>query len=302
LLLLSLGIVVGGVCDSLLKGRTSDAYRLAGTGSLLFGLPVWILLAYWRGSLCIKDGRITQRGILRIKTIESSELVDLRWQPSKTILLRSKAEKIKVDLSGFDVEQQKRLIRFFRFSVPDSIQHDWQRFCYQNDVYLLMRSSDRPLREYEVLITRCRYDRCFLPIIVLAAVAGIVGAWQFGNLAWLLTFVPLTALWLFLRTITPVNGMVDIRVPISFRQPEGRYFLTVLIWAAVGMAGMVLLAAFSHHLAYLSLWLLLWLSVPLILAYWLEPRSRRSKYRQNIEDRHKRIDIAVKEWEQQEEK
>ena len=258
-------------------------------------VSVWVLLAYWRESLGISDGRVTQNGVIRTRAIAFAELVDVQWRVTPaggSIVLRSTSAKIKVYLNNFEPEQGQFLINLFHRSVPHSLQRGWRLFCYKVALPQHEHAAERPLGEDEVLITRRRWDWFFLPWLLLAiAVAPVLG-WQLHDLRILLFPLAVAGLWLLMRMSTPAKGM---RTPRS-SSSQHRVACAILGWGASGIGGVFLFNAFQVHLPHpqllAAMGMVAWFCILLVFVY----REDRNKRR----DDQAKAELAAEEWERQE--
>ena len=210
---------------------------------LLFAsLSCWLLLAYWREELKINDRQVTQQGVIGRKEIDLHNITAARWRlvprPGGSLVLRSLAERMTIYLGNFEPMERLWLIRFFRNGLPMPVQEDWDLFCSKIAL---------PLRDWDTLahgdpgpdsvrITRRRWDWYFVPAILLSVVIGAVAYWKFQQPRMLVAPLMPALLWLFLRAMTPRQGLVVKRMTA---EPGMTSFLVFEIWwlgvAAIGI-------------------------------------------------------------------
>jgi hypothetical protein len=170
------------------------------------------------------------------------------------------------------VDQQKELVRFFRASVPESLQTDWDLFYFQ--VVKGFARRDAKPGKGEILLTRRRYNVFFVPAILLAGCIGVCCWWLTEETRFLAAPLSLVGLWLFVRFLTPRKGMIDKRLS---GQPG---MLPMLAWTAVGIGALLLLCRiFDPHLARwtptLIVGTIVWFTVFFVLASRVDRRRRR---------------------------
>jgi hypothetical protein len=131
-------------------------------------LSVWMLLAYYRESLTIQNGTVVWRGVRRIRVMNLSELVEVRWKRtgSGAIVLRSHSHKMTIDLVNFIPGQRPAIIRLVGTSTPQSTQQGWEQFCYVIAMPLLRRLGNCPPQES---------DKVFLIGLPVWGMIGITG-------------------------------------------------------------------------------------------------------------------------------
>jgi hypothetical protein len=291
-LLFFLGMTVFALCLVVSNGGgILAALLLVGFWGFWVILSVMTLLAYYRESLTVEDGRIAQTGIFRKREMSISEVINVRWRivpVGGAVVLRSASQKIKVTFDNFELEQRLWLIRFFRRSLSPSIQRDWERFCLRNALSLSKFLTDDPLQAGEILLTRRRWDRFFSVLTVLTLAAGIVSAWCFRSFPPLAIPVPIVAIWLMMRFTTPRQGMRCERISAT---PEKGFLLFLLVWGAIGLATISWLGDRHRGLA-IGL-MILWAAVLLFQA--VRVGRRREAARDAV------APSAAEEWERLEE-
>ncbi len=207
------------------------------------GLSLWVLVAYYRESLTIRDGHVIQQGVIGKKEIDLADITDVHWIVIKRgkITLRTVMEKLKIYLDNFEPTERLWLIRRVRTGLPETIQRDWDLFCYKIAIPLRDRGvlANRPPGPDEVTLTRRRWDWYFFPFTVLCAAIGIVYCRQLPQPR--ILAVPLIAalLWIVLRFNTPRQGFVLKR--IGAEPGQTRFLLFCLWWFGIAIAGFVLL-------------------------------------------------------------
>ena len=283
-------MMVVGVYLALSEANILLAVVFGGFWGCWAGLSVWILLAYYRESLCIQDGIVVQKGLFRTKSIHLSELNDVRWRTRGAIILRSRSGRITIYLGNFEPEQIQRLIRLLHLSVPNATQWGWDRFCYAVAMPLLWRLGYNRLQQH--VLIRWHIDRIFIPVIPLVAALGLGISWYSHQTVWLIMPIPFLIVWAAVRAGIPAKG-----ITMSNRgRLDRRFLLGLVIWGAVGIAGAILFDSYKHYLLHRSWWgwvgVLVWFAVLSLHGHRAEQRMWHGE-QENVE-------LAVQDWERYE--
>jgi hypothetical protein len=215
-------------------------------------LGVWVLLAYWRECLAVRDGEIDYVGVIRRKRMRVSEIASARWrcgQKAGSLVLRTTSTKLSIYFSNYEAEEQRQLIRFFREAVPPPLQQGWERFCAR--IVRGRMQHARQLRkteagEGEVFLTRRRLDAYFLAGMLLGVATSVYVYHVTGDASIFLKLVAIPAIWLILRFSLPRKGAVGKRLTSD---PRGRFVLFAYPWLFGGMALLLVLKAFFPNAA-----------------------------------------------------
>lgn len=180
--------------------------------SFLPSVNLWILLAYKYESLTIQNESVIQKGVIFSKELDLSSVKQVRWMFGNggQIKLKSLTNQISIHLDNFERDERLWLIRHFHSALPEAVQQNWDLFCSKVAV---------PLRDYdpdeipnpgpdEILITRKRWTKIFIPIIFVSTILGMVAAWKLQSPRFLITPVVAFMLCLIFRYTTPKLGMV----------------------------------------------------------------------------------------------
>lgn len=290
-----LGMMAMSIYLGLSDGKILAATILGCFWAFWVVLSLSILLAYYRKALRIEGATLAYKGVFRTETMTLSQLVQLRWKRRGVAVLKSRLEKIRIELGDFDPENQRELIRWLRLSVPTSLQQGWDRFCYHFALRLCGHVNVRPFTREELAVARRRCDRFFIPFNVLVACIGGWFAWYLGMIRWLFIPVPFVAMWLVVRVMRPRKECVS---ELRSRQQQvhnrfaKQFACRSLIWMALVIVGVVLGSMFCA-LPFVPLWqwcgTLLLFSIVLWEAYRTEQRQWSAE-QENVE-------WAVREWE-----
>lgn len=199
--------------------------------STMAGLSVLPLLACWRETLTVENGKAIQQGVIGRREIDLRDVCDARWRPASNgrITLRSLKEELTIHLEDFEPNERLWLIRYCRNALPDSVQQEWDLFCYRIAIPLRKHDSkgSRSPGPGEVKLTRRRWDWFLLPLVAFTAVYGVVACWKLQQPRMLIAPLPAVMLWLILRFSTPKQGIVSERIS---SQPEQKRFLIFVVW------------------------------------------------------------------------
>ena len=138
----------------------------------------WMLLASYRSYLHVWGDNLIWQGAFFLREIGIHDITAARWKSMHKGSLRlfTPKARLTIDFDLFEPEERIWLIQFFRSRLPDSIQHDWGRFCLT--VALPLREPEPPaprqLPADKILITRRRWDWYFIPFILVFALIGLV--------------------------------------------------------------------------------------------------------------------------------
>lgn len=245
----------------------------------------YTLAAYRLGRLQVADNRISIRGVFSTREMAIADVAAMYWKTSFSGVIRldSADTRVRIGLDNFERLERQQLIDFFRKSIPVENQHGWQMFCHKIALPISVAPAGKSVQESlqepgALLITRRRWDRYLLPSTVGLAIVGSVAAWQVGQPLVLAHCIPILGLWLFLRYMTPKDGMVSHS--ISGTPGLSGYVLFTLAWGVVGIVGIfafnAVKVAIPHHIVIGTVLLLSWYAVMMGRAY-LEGRHRHRR-------------------------
>ncbi|MEX1229815.1 MAG: hypothetical protein WEB58_06225 [Planctomycetaceae bacterium] len=93
--------------------------------SALVLLCIWVILAYYRELLIIDPTKITQHGIISVKSIALDDVTQVKWgrySMNGSVLIRDSSTKIKIHLDNFTRTEIEEIKTFVREAVPEEIQ------------------------------------------------------------------------------------------------------------------------------------------------------------------------------------
>lgn len=124
--------------------RTYAVVSVSLIWSAMTGLAAWGLLSYWRKSLTIQNAHVIWQGVLGRKEIDLASVREARWRlaMSGSIKLRSLSDHLTIHLDSFGPIDRLWLIRYFRITLPESVQDGWDTFCYEIVLPLRDQVSD----------------------------------------------------------------------------------------------------------------------------------------------------------------
>ncbi len=213
------------------------AVGLAGVPFGMAGLSVYVLVAYRKETLTIREDRVTFRGVFGRKEIDLDAVTRVRWFVlGDRIVLRTDSAQLSIFLGNYEPEDRSRIIAHLRTVLRPEVQDGWNLFAYREEQRAERSNRTKPGPD-EVLIRRDRYDRHLVSSLVLAGLSGVV-VWRItgnpGSLA--LILVPLFP-WALLRASTPAEGMVATKLSASRNRDAVRSAGVMLLWGLVGIAG-----------------------------------------------------------------
>ncbi|QDU51293.1 hypothetical protein Pan110_36570 [Gimesia panareensis] len=206
-------------------------------------LSCWMLLKYRKVSLTIEPGTITVQGIFSRKVVDLADVQKVSWRlfPMGLRVFMTHRETVSPTLSHFSPEDQIWLIRYFRQIFPEAIQENWPLYCLHAASRLRKKKHTvvPPPGPDEILITRQRYDRFAIPVILVSVVAAILMGILQHNFALLVLPFPLVIFWFLLRKGTPREGQIQKRL-LSERDHR-ETFLLLFFWSVLGLGSVIIL-------------------------------------------------------------
>lgn len=260
--------------------RVTATLCLAGTCFLMVGgSGLWLVLYQGRHELVIREGSILHRGLFSSKEMVLSEVTEARWCVPGGLVLKSASGRITIGFANYEAAEVLRLIPFFREGVADEVQTGWNLFAYKSLSGYQRAIRDKPI-EGEVLLTRRRWDRFCLPLILASSLIGTGCWWLTGEARQLTAPVIPILLWLLLRASTPAKGMVVLKeTPVA---PEmGRWWLFLAVWGLVAAFPLIFSKTLEQRFAYPKLAYVvfgaIWVSILIIEVGLLDRRQRRAE-------------------------
>lgn len=191
-------------------------------------LSCWMLLKYRKVSLTIESGTITVQSIFSSKVIDLAEVQKVCWRlfPTGLRVHTNHFETVSLTVSHFSREDQIWLIRYFRQVFPEAIQENWPLYCLHaaNRLRPEKHTVVPPPGPDEIMITRQRYDRILIPLILVSTVAGIVAVFTHHNFALFILPVLCLMFWFMFKTVTPREGRIQKRL-IADKENRGVFVL-----------------------------------------------------------------------------
>lgn len=191
-------------------------------------LSCWMLLKYRKFSLTIKPGTITVQRIFSCKVLDIADVQKVCWRlfPMGLRVHTNHFETVSFTVSHFSREDQVWLIRYFRQVFPEAIQENWLLYCLHvaNRLRPEKHTVVPPPGPDEILITRQRYDRILIPLILVSTVAGIVAVFTHHDFALFILPVLCLLFWFMFKTVTPREGRIQKRL-IADKENRGIFVL-----------------------------------------------------------------------------
>ncbi|MCH9653414.1 MAG: hypothetical protein K0U86_04955 [Planctomycetes bacterium] len=175
--------------------------------SLLPGLFIWEVLVCHFTSITIRNGTAILQSVFSCKELELSNITQAQWKliSHGALSLETATERGTFGLRHLTLEERLWLIQFFRNHLPESIQQNWDLFCLKIALPLREPKSEviRDPGPDEILVTRKRYDRLGIPLIIISIICGVLTAWYFQYPKYLSFPVILILFWVLLRYSVP---------------------------------------------------------------------------------------------------
>ncbi|MEQ8856707.1 hypothetical protein [Gimesia sp.] len=191
-------------------------------------LSCWMLLKYRKVSLTIESGTITVQSIFSRKVIDLVEVQKVCWRlfPIGLRVHTNHFETVSLTVSHFSREDQVWLIRYFRQVFPEAIQENWPLYCLHaaNRLRPEKHTVVPPPGPDEIMITRQRYDRILIPLILVSTVAGIVVVFTHHDFALFILPVLCLMFWFMFKIVTPREGRIQKRL-IADKENRGVFVL-----------------------------------------------------------------------------
>ena len=257
-------------------------------------LSCWMLLKYRTVSLTIEPGTIAVQGIFSRKVLNLANVQKVSWRvfPMGLRVFTTHCETVSLTVSHFSREDQIWLIRYFRQIFPEAIQENWPLYCLHvaNRFRPEKHTVVPPPGPDEILITRQRYDRIAILVILVCVVAGILMAISLHNYALLVLPLPLVMFWFLLRNGTPRAGKVQKR--LLAERVHRETFLLLVFWSVLGVGSVSILSLdLSESVKNTCSLLLIVALVPVVIPVIIRTEKKR-----------KQLDLikaeqAIREWE-----
>jgi hypothetical protein len=220
------------------KHRVGATVVMGGVPLMMAGISLWLLTAYWREELTIHGERVTFRGIVRRRDVDLREVTRALWRTGHgggSVVHRTETARLSIHLANYEDEGRDQLVRHLRSVLDPQIQTGWSLFAYKI-AFRQPRSIRTKPGPDEILLGRGRWDRYFMPALVVASLAGVV-SWRITDeLRYLAAPLPFLALWALMRATTPAAGMVVQKLV----DPDTVRILWFLhLWLAVAIAGLM---------------------------------------------------------------
>ncbi|MEQ9070275.1 MAG: hypothetical protein RLO18_26310, partial [Gimesia chilikensis] len=171
---------------------------------------------------------ITVQSIFSSKVLDLVEVQKVCWRlfPMGLRVHTNHFETVSLTVSHFSREDQVWLIRYFRQVFPEAIQENWPLYCLHaaNRLRPEKHTVVPPPGPDEIMITRQRYDRILIPLILVSTVAGIVAVFTHHNFALFILPVLCLMFWFMFKTVTPREGQIQKRL-IADKENRGVFVL-----------------------------------------------------------------------------
>ncbi|QDT96822.1 hypothetical protein [Gimesia aquarii] len=211
-LLAGIGSAYGMWIDAPPDRRLYGAVFMLILFSFLSIASLWMILAYKYESLTIQHKTIIHQGMILKKAIDLSNVKQVHWKLGNKggITLKSLTDNISINLDNFEHDEQLWLIRYFQSTLPESVQQNWNLFCSKIALPLRDHNPDKiptPGPD-ELLITRKRWAKILVPIILVTTILGLIVAWQLQSPRFLLAPATSIMISLIFCCMVPKQGFV----------------------------------------------------------------------------------------------
>lgn len=205
------------------------------------GLSAWMVLDYHRGSLSFQGSRVVSQGVVRRVEIDLAEAVDARWRihpVGGSLVVRDPATRLVVNFSEYGRDQRHAIAARLREEIRPEVQSGWNLFAYKTRFGEGGKPRTAP-GPGEILATRARWTRIFVPAL-LATVVLAICLWWWTRHPSVFAVIPVVALqWAILRAMTPAGGSVERELSRRSNPELMRPIAFLLTWAVVGIVGVL---------------------------------------------------------------
>jgi hypothetical protein len=233
--------------------RLPLALAAGGIPLVMAGFALWGLVTYRRRELTIRGDRISLRGVFRRTELDLNEVTAARWMtrlPHDSLVLRSGPARIPLRFAYYEPEESARIIHHVRSVLQPEVQLGWNLFAYKS-AYLQPRSPRRKPGPDEILVRRERWTRFFMPMLLVAGLAGILAWWSTRELRFFaFPLLGLLLLWALIRAATPAEGAVHKKLSAMLTPDTAGFFCFQLLWFLVAVAGIAVHAVFRPRQEY----------------------------------------------------
>jgi hypothetical protein len=218
------------------------AALLLGVPLIMVGTSALLLATYYRSELTIVDDLVTSRGLFIERSLDLRDVTEARWQVAPnwgSLSFRSGSKRLALHFGTYAIEDRERMVHYLRSRLPAEIQVGWNLYAYKVKPFDRQTTPAKPGPD-EILLRRDRWDRYFVPTLVVSSLVGFV-VWRItGELKPSIAFpLVLLGLLIFLRFSTPAEGIVAQKLSASFSPDHAHFFRFALLWGLVGLAGLL---------------------------------------------------------------
>jgi len=215
-----------------------DAGKLIGivgcTPILIFMLSVsvYLVVAYKIERTVFDNGSIIIKSVFQNCQFGATDITQLKWRlfPSGgSIIIRGPHSKGRLDFGGFLDGDKLQIIRQIRELVPADKQQGWPEFCHR----IALPARDRLpsiLRENSSLqlvrMTRRRYDRFFILLLIICSVHALIWCFLLKTLKILVFLIFVVLFWALFRFSVPADGQLHAELRPSYKTRIGM----ILFW------------------------------------------------------------------------
>jgi hypothetical protein len=211
LLIVVVCIVPSALEDAPPAHRTALAIVCFGLLLYVGGVCLSALLRTIRHQAVVSDQALEVSGLWGTKRIALDSVDEARWGclgESRTLVLRTPAQKLKLEFSFYDRPNRRGLIKFFRLRLTEAAQRNWQRFWAAT--WRVFDEPAPPDAEWLAAKASLRIRLCLLyyPSAVVLVPLG-AAVWWWTRHDWVLAVMALLLpLWPVCHFAAPPRGKV----------------------------------------------------------------------------------------------
>ncbi|MDG3006034.1 hypothetical protein [Paludisphaera mucosa] len=240
------------------RNRPAAAALFGGVPLVMAGLSLAMVLENRLASLTFRGHQVVAQGSVRRAELDLTRVVEARWRTGPAgvrLVARAPSSRLVLNFRDYDPGDRDAIVGRIREAIRPDVQSGWNLFAHKTGL-----GEGGPRRTTpgpgEILATRARWTRIFVPALLATALVAVV-SWRATGNARTFAIIPLVAvLWAVLRAVTPSEGSVERVVPLRSDPDLNRYDAQLLAWGVAAILGAATISHYQDRLSPPRLWTL----------------------------------------------